>query len=238
MSVAVPPVVVEAFAINGDKNTIPVDSQIPTTPGAASYNDGFPPLTMTPITSGGIPPAGKDMNGILFDISAHVAWLQAGGFYVFAQEVADAGGYPDTAVLRSAVNPYLWFMNTGGDGNTNDPDVNPAGWSPFAPAVAAANATLATTLPAGSTDHLSILPFDSFLDLSANAAGSQLVSATGVNGQLITITNVSANLLTLKAMAGGTLPEFNFRLPADLDLLQNMSQSFRYSETSACWIPL
>jgi hypothetical protein len=33
-----------AFAADGAKNVIPVPSQIPYTPGAASFTDGFPPL--------------------------------------------------------------------------------------------------------------------------------------------------------------------------------------------------
>ena len=67
------------FASAGNKNSIPVDSQIGITPGAASLADGFPPLTMTPVTAGGVPPTGPDMNGILFELSAVVRWANAGG---------------------------------------------------------------------------------------------------------------------------------------------------------------
>ncbi|SAL70749.1 hypothetical protein AWB71_04308 [Caballeronia peredens] len=35
------------FALNGQRNVIPQESQIGITKGAASLNDGFPPLTMT-----------------------------------------------------------------------------------------------------------------------------------------------------------------------------------------------
>ena len=53
------------FANSGSKNTVPVPSQIGITAGAASYTDGFPPLTMTPVAAGGVPPSGLDMNGHL-----------------------------------------------------------------------------------------------------------------------------------------------------------------------------
>jgi hypothetical protein len=39
---ATPQLIVEAFAISGDKNIIPVPSQVPTTPGLASFETGFP----------------------------------------------------------------------------------------------------------------------------------------------------------------------------------------------------
>src|SRR6202044_4157521 len=52
---------------------IPVPSQISTTVNAASFTDGFPPSTMTPEASGGLPFFGQDMNGILYMITAYCA---------------------------------------------------------------------------------------------------------------------------------------------------------------------
>ncbi len=57
---------------------IPTDSQIATTPGRASLTDGFPPLNFTPIGGGGIPPFGKDFNGIINRETAWLRWLNAG----------------------------------------------------------------------------------------------------------------------------------------------------------------
>ena len=74
-----PTLVPLAFAANGTKNTIPEASQIGITNGAASLNDGFPPLTMTPIAAGGTPPSGADMNGILNLLSQSIRWQHAGG---------------------------------------------------------------------------------------------------------------------------------------------------------------
>ncbi len=90
------------FANSGSKNTIPVASQIGITPGAASYTDGFPPLTMTPLVAGGVPPDGPDVNGVLFAISQHTVFQNSGGQYQFDAALAAAiGGYPVGSVLQS-----------------------------------------------------------------------------------------------------------------------------------------
>lgn len=126
-----------AFAAAGGRNTIPVDSQISTTPGAASFTDGFPPLTRTPIVAGGIPPSGLDMNGILYELSALLRWLNAGGGFPFDATFAgdaNVGGYPKGArVMRSDGKGY--WLNTL-DNNEVDPEsvtvgeAAGAGWVP------------------------------------------------------------------------------------------------------------
>lgn len=87
------------FAYSGTKNTIPTD---PTGTGKASFTEGFPTITMTPIASGGVPPEGKDFNGILYAITSHTAWVNAGGQYRFDSTLASAiAGYPQGAVLQN-----------------------------------------------------------------------------------------------------------------------------------------
>jgi len=122
------------FAASGLKNTIPEASQIGIVAGAASLTDGFPPLTRTPLASGGIPVAPGDMNGILFSLSAVIRWANAGGGYAFdGTFAADAnvGGYPKGArVMRSDGLGY-WF-NTA-ENNATDPEgagAIAAGWVP------------------------------------------------------------------------------------------------------------
>jgi hypothetical protein len=114
------------FAANGTKNTIPEASQIGTNPGAASLNDGFPPLTFTPIAAGGIPPAGADFNGILNLITQSIRWAHAGGRYAFSSTFsADANvvGYPAGSVLMSADRQGSWLSLN--DNNTDNPDTGP-----------------------------------------------------------------------------------------------------------------
>lgn len=143
-----PAKLVEAFAINGAKNTIPVPSQILITPGAASYNDGFPPLTMTAVASGGIPPSGEDMNGILNATSAVDVWMSAGaGFPYDSVFSAAIGGYPKGSRVLAASGAGYWFSTT--DNNVTDPDTGGSGWilagTPLASSVyASAQQTLAT----------------------------------------------------------------------------------------------
>ncbi|WP_157653234.1 hypothetical protein [Burkholderia ubonensis] len=111
------------FAANGTKNTIPEASQIGITPGAASLNDGFPPLTFTPIAAGGIPPAGADFNGVLNLITQSIRWAHAGGRYAFSSTFsadANVGGYPAGAVLMSADQQGSWLSLN--DNNTDNPD--------------------------------------------------------------------------------------------------------------------
>ncbi|WP_233867051.1 hypothetical protein [Paraburkholderia adhaesiva] len=118
-----PPPVTVPFAQNGNRNTIPVASQTGMTKGAASFNDGFPPLTMTDPLKGGIPPFGVDMNGILFVLSQAVRWLMAGGPLVYDATFANdpnIGGYPAGVVLLRANGQGLWLNLR--DDNTIDPD--------------------------------------------------------------------------------------------------------------------
>lgn len=128
-SSAIPGKIVESFAINGPKNTIPLTT---TTKGEASYDQGFPSATMIPLTSGGVPPSGQDMNGIL---NAMSAWqvLQGGGAAVIYDAAFSSaiGGYPRGAVLAvasgSAAAGTGWWVSTVED-NTSNPDTGGAGW--------------------------------------------------------------------------------------------------------------
>jgi hypothetical protein len=116
------------FANSGTKNTIPTASQIGITAGAASLTDGFPPLTFTPLASGGVPPAGADFNGILNAITAVQQWQSAGGSFTFNSAFSTSiGGYPKGATLISTSGDTNWLSTV--DNNTTDPDsTGSAGW--------------------------------------------------------------------------------------------------------------
>lgn len=119
------------FAENGGKNAIPEGSQIGVTPGAASLNDGFPPLTRQPLDAGGVPPFGLDMNGILWLISQLSRWQSAGGGIMYDSAFAsdaNVGGYPKGAVLLRADGAGFW-LNTA-DNNATNPDTGGANWVP------------------------------------------------------------------------------------------------------------
>jgi len=115
----------------GYRNAIPVASQIPVTPGAASFTDGFPPVTFQPIASGGVPPYGADVNGILYALSNMARWNQAGGRYYYNATFSTAvTGYPKGATLNRTDNLGAW-LNTV-DNNTTDPNsASSSGWLPM-----------------------------------------------------------------------------------------------------------
>lgn len=117
------------FASSGDKDAIPVNATQETKEkGKAAWDSGFPPLTMTAIAAGGIPPSGKDFNGVLNAISAGVRFAMAGGLYPYNADFSTAiGGYPLGAILISADGGKVWWNVS--DANTTDPDSSSAsGW--------------------------------------------------------------------------------------------------------------
>lgn len=125
---SLPALIPVPFADQGAKNAIPVNSQIGITDGAASFVDGFPPLTMTPVAAGGIPPFGGDFNGILNAITLSLRWACAGGQYSYSSSFSDAvGGYPKGAMLQNLAGDVVWLNMT--DDNTADPTAG-NGWVP------------------------------------------------------------------------------------------------------------
>lgn len=149
-SSSIPAKVAVPFADGGGKNTIPVPSQ---PGGAASFTDGFPALTRTPLAGGGIPPSGLDMNGILNIISAWARWVSAGGVVPYdATFSAAIGGYPKGATLINASDPTNTWISTV-DNNTTNPDAAGAGWvsRKLGPAMVQLAGTGNFVVPAGVT---------------------------------------------------------------------------------------
>lgn len=88
------------WAEEGLKNNIPSRRDVGLSQESATYQEGFPSITMTPISVGGKPPSGRDMNGILYELSSHIAFTNRGKHYKFNQEFCDEiNGYPKGAVL-------------------------------------------------------------------------------------------------------------------------------------------
>ncbi|EOT8079445.1 hypothetical protein ACNEVU_000979 [Escherichia coli] len=113
------------FAINGQREAI-----LPTTPpgdNTASYELGFPPITMILKSAGGLPPKGQDMNQILYELSNLARWSSSGAInYYDAAFSSGIGGYPAGAVLLSNDNLNIYFNKL--DANTSDPNSGGAGW--------------------------------------------------------------------------------------------------------------
>lgn len=113
------------FGVNGQRGAI-----LPTTPtgdNSASYEQGFPPITMILKSAGGLPPKGQDMNQILYELSALGRWSSTGALNTFDSEFAsEISGYPSGAMLISDDGERI-FINTT-EGNLSDPNSNGAGW--------------------------------------------------------------------------------------------------------------
>lgn len=132
---ALPPILPEPFAQNADPANI--NNPIPNTTGTAglaSYDIGFPPITMQPVVAGGIPPEGQDFNGIFFAITAHLYYLQSGQRWQFNATVATAiGGYPIGAIVAMADGTGEW-INASANNMANPDTAGPgstAGWVPL-----------------------------------------------------------------------------------------------------------
>lgn len=151
-----PDLIITPFGENAAPGTI---EPIPETLGPgdpvqqASWNAGFPAVTMTPLAAGGIPPRGQDFNGVLKAISEHTVFVGGGGQYKWDAIFAADDGYPLGAQVQKAGNDGFWLNLV--DGNTTDPDAAGAGWIdavnstlPYALDTGAANAYVATFVPA------------------------------------------------------------------------------------------
>ena len=119
------PIPFAADAGGGFTNPIPESSQIGITAGAASLHDGFPPVTFLQIGAGGTPPWGRDMNGILNQVSAWNQWQSMGGPVYWSSSLSSAiAGYPYGAIVAqgTAASPIEanWWLSIE-DNNTDDP---------------------------------------------------------------------------------------------------------------------
>lgn len=126
--------IVKAFGVNGLKNTIPVDSSTTTdNNGVATFDKGFPPITMQPLSAGGIPPSGKDMNGTLYSVTLQQQWQNAGMTYPFSQDFSDAvAGYPKGAIVPSSVLTGQWLNLNEANGTPPESSTGAnTGWVPI-----------------------------------------------------------------------------------------------------------
>ena len=125
MSITTPVLIPVPFCNSGNKATIPVNT--PTSPDEAnyaSYEAGFPPITMIPTEANGIPPRGVDFNGILYVISSNIQNWNAGVQMKFNSDFCTAiGGYPRGAVLQADDNSASYVSAI--DNNTGDFNGNP-----------------------------------------------------------------------------------------------------------------
>lgn len=125
MPVSLPRFIKKAFATDGAKATIPDASN--NTTGRAGYDQGFPPINMQPIEAGGIPPNGMDMNGIIYDMTLAIQFVQSGVSFPFNQDFATAiGGYALGAIVSDLADKSSLWIN-----GTSNNLAFPANWTQF-----------------------------------------------------------------------------------------------------------
>ncbi|OYV42371.1 MAG: hypothetical protein B7X10_06675, partial [Burkholderiales bacterium 21-58-4] len=141
-------------ALPANINTVP---DAPTGSALASWQQGFPPITMTPLGSGGLPPYGADFNGVLNALSANVQWMNAGGTPAYDSTLSTAiGGYPAGAVIALS-DGYSYVVSTTA-GNTNNPNSSMTGWAPFGGLMSGAELYIQDSGPGANSILLTAAP--------------------------------------------------------------------------------
>jgi len=214
MAAPYPVVVPKAFALNADPSRRNV---IPDTTGStqrASWDIGYPPLTMTPVVAGGKPMLGPDMNGVLYMLSTHTFYQQAGMAYRWNADVVVAiGGYAPGTILGSTDNVTLWFNLT--PNNASDPDAGGAGWVPM-------YSYGITTLPPSNGGILTLTPAQASKSVivisGVLAANLQVVLPNSLRRWLIVNTTSGAFTTTVKTAAGSgvQIPQGGFTGPVEV----------------------
>ena len=157
------------FAMNGAKNVIQKVLQVGQDQEDATWNLGWPAITMIPKEDGGLAPKGQDFNGVLYTLSDHAVHRQNGEQILFSQDVVDNyGGYSLGSIIQSndSLRHYRSLINN----NTFDPNTTPiAGrWEIYAGS---------GSLPTASSTTAGIVKVIN--TLTSNDTGSALSAAMG-----------------------------------------------------------
>jgi len=204
--------------------SVPVPSQIGITDGRASYTDGFVPDNFVNAAAGGIPPDGRDFNGVLQDVTEWLQWGQAGGPSLYnASFSTSIGGYPNGALIYNSVNSLFYVSSI--DNNPNAP-TSGIGWQTLN-AVILANAALTgtpttPTQPAndGSTKVANTFYADraannaqtaaqgyansTFLPLTGGTLTGNLNVGNGTTGAITNINGANANFRQVRFQTVGS----------------------------------
>jgi hypothetical protein len=175
--------------------------------GRASQSTGFPPETMEPPESGGVPPNGEDFNGAMNQVARVAWWLLNGGLFPYNSTFAtnsNINGYPNGAVLLRADLQGLWINQV--DNNQVNPDsaTGTTSSNNWAPLMAYGRLNL-TTLTGGTTTlTYSQAAFDRLV-LSGTLASNQVINVPNWIKRWTIVNNTTgAFSLTLTPAGGGS----------------------------------
>lgn len=198
MPISIPSQITVPFATSGLKNAIPATANNVT--GNAGYDAGFPTINMTPTTAGGIPPFGQDFNGIIFDMTTALRFIEAGGTFVFSSAFATAvGGYPIGAIVQRTDNAGFW-RNTVAN-NSTDPEAGGAGWQPEDAGITSITMTNANVTLTSLQASRRIIAITGLLTSNLN-----LILPTYQKQWLIVNNCTGAFTITVKTAAGSGFP--------------------------------
>lgn len=176
----------------------------------ASQSLGFPPLTMQPPESGGVPPQGEDFNGAMNQIARITWWLMAGGQFPYDSTFAtnsNINGYPSGSRIGSADGLGTWISTA--DNNQNNPDTNGTNWVPGFQygwtTIAGLSSSTVTLTPAQAAKNTIVLTgtltaniqviFPTWLkawDVFNNTTGAFTVTAKTLSGAGVVLPQVNA----------------------------------------------
>lgn len=197
-----------------NKNTIQVSRQPTQPPQDATYEEGFPTITMVP--TGGIAPNGQDMNGILNEISSAIVHYCRGDRIQFdAAYAAAIGGYDKGAIVAS--NDYQKDYISLVDNNTADPNGSNTTWAVYAGQGSVPTATSTTTGTVKLVNSLASTATDAALtaaqgrilqDSKLNASdalgiGQTWQDFTGSRSSGVTYTNNTGKPIMISVIATG-----------------------------------
>lgn len=133
MNNSTPPVkIYTAFAQNATAGYITAVPQTTAVPGAFSWSLGSGPETFIPPGSGGTAPLGDYFNGLQFQITDNLRWIQAGGWFKYdATFASNIGGYPNQAIILK--DDASGFYVSTVDNNMSNPNTGGANWTVMTP---------------------------------------------------------------------------------------------------------
>lgn len=194
------------FATAGVKNVIP---NAPTGTNNASFTEGFPPVTMLARTSGGVPPSGKDFNGLLYDITTHTLWVNSGGQYQFDSALStQIGGYPAGMVLQSddGLKSYVSAVNSNSINFNSTPSSIGVQWLPYS---GSAQSLIAISTTGGNTTLTTVQATANFIKVTGTLTSNATITLPAAIGRWTVINSTTgAFTLTVTALGGSGVPVF------------------------------
>lgn len=169
----------------------------------ASQSLGFPPLTMQPPESGGVPPQGEDFNGGLNQVARIAWWTLLGAGFPYDATFATSsyiGGYPQGALIPRTDLAGYW-LNTSNN-NTTNPDATDGTAVSWVPVAAYGTYTLSGQTGGTFPVYPLNAAFDSMVVSGALTSALTLQVPAWIKKWTVTNNTTGGFVLTVKTAAG------------------------------------